>query len=178
MVVLVLDNGVTAMTGHQPHPGSGFNAIGGEARRIPVEDVARGVGVDSVYVAEAFNPRDVEAKALSALRDVGEGKVSVVVARGPCILMAISRARAESISRPSYVVDSSRCRGCMVCYKAFNCPAITPSGDGRITINRALCTGCGVCERICPFNAIKPASYIDERWWNLLGLTTSSVGGG
>ena len=154
MVVLVLDNWVTAMTGHQPHPGSGFNAIGGEARRISVEDVARGVGVDSVYVAEAFNPRDVEAKALNALRDVGEGKVSVVVARGPCILMAMSRARAESISRPSYVVDSSRCRGCMVCYKAFNCPAITPSGDGRITINRALCTGCGVCERICPFNAI------------------------
>ncbi len=66
----------------------------------------------------------------------------------------------------------------MVCYKAFNCPAIKPSGDGRITINRALCTGCSVCERICPFNAIKPASYIDERWWNLLGLTTSSVGGG
>jgi len=178
MMVLVLDNGVTAMTGHQPHPGSGFNAMGGEARRIPVEDVARGVGVDSVYVAEAFNPRDVEAKALSALRDVGEGKISVVIARGPCILMAMSRARAESIPRPSYVVDSSRCRGCMVCYKAFNCPAITPSGDGKITINKTLCTGCGVCERICPFNAIKPASYIDERWWNLLGLTTSSVGGG
>ena len=171
MLVLVLDNGVTAMTGHQPHPGSGFNATGGEARRIPVEDVARGVGVDSVYVAEAFNPKDVESKVVKALRDVGEGKVSVVVARGPCMLVALDKARFMGLRRPSYTVDQDKCRGCMVCYKAFNCPAITPNGDGRVVIKRVLCTGCGVCEKICPFNAIKPIGHVDERWWSILGLT-------
>ncbi len=177
MLVLVLDNGVTAMTGHQPHPGSGFNALGGEARRILVEDVARGVGVESVYVAEAFNPRDVEYKVAKALMDVKEGKVSVVVARGPCILVALGKARASGFSRPTYTVDPSRCRGCMVCYKAFNCPAITVNGDGRVVIRGALCSGCGVCEIVCPFNAIKPIGYVDERWWSLLELTGGRRGG-
>ncbi len=171
MIVLVLDNGTTAMTGHQPHPGSGRDALGREARKLVIEDVVKGLGVSRVSVANSFNAREVEAKIREAIRDVVyEGETHVVVARGACILDAVRRASSLKVKRPIYIVDSDKCRACGICYKAFNCPAIMPGEDGRVSINASLCVGCGVCEQVCPFNAIRVLEPGDPEWGRILGM--------
>ncbi|MDM7275520.1 MAG: indolepyruvate ferredoxin oxidoreductase subunit alpha [Thermoprotei archaeon] len=171
MVILVLDNGTTAMTGHQPHPGSGRDALGREARRLTIEDVVRGLGVSRVSVADSFDTREVEAKISEAIRDVMyRGETHVVIARGACILDAMRMASSLKVKRPIYVVESDKCRACGICYRAFNCPAITPGEDGRVAINASLCTGCGVCEQVCPFKAIRVLEPGDPKWSKILGM--------
>ncbi|MEB3779442.1 MAG: indolepyruvate ferredoxin oxidoreductase subunit alpha [Desulfurococcales archaeon] len=168
-LLLILDNGTTAMTGHQPHPGTGITARGTRGKAVRIEDVVKAVGVDYVVVVNSFNVDEVEDGLVKALRYVGDrGKPAVVVARGSCILTAIPEARRRGVRYPVYEVVYDKCTACGVCYRAFNCPAITVRRDGKAEINPVLCTGCGVCAQICPFDAFKPVEKPSKEWINLL----------
>jgi len=169
LLVVVLDNHTTAMTGHQPHPGVGVDAEGREAPRVGIEEAARGLGVEKVLVADAFTVRDSEEKLVEALRYVTENRrPALVVARGACILVALQEARRAGIRPPVYEVDPEKCTGCGVCYRAFNCPAIMKAEDGKAVIDPALCTGCGECAQICPFGAFRPAEEPPREWHVLM----------
>lgn len=169
LLILVLNNNATAMTGHQPHPGVGLNAWGEETRSITIEEAARGLGVEKVVTVNAFSIRDSEKGLVEALRYVvEERKPSVVVANGACILVALQNARKLKIKPPTYYVDETKCTGCGVCYTAFNCPAIIRQENGKATVDPSLCTGCGVCMQVCPFNAFKPVKEPEPEWSRIM----------
>ncbi|MCE4627574.1 MAG: indolepyruvate ferredoxin oxidoreductase subunit alpha [Desulfurococcales archaeon] len=169
MLVVVLDNRTTAMTGHQPHPGIGVTARGEPGYSIDIVDAARGLGVEYVKVIDAFNIKEGEEEFYKALEYVKkEGKPALVVARGACILLAIANARRMGVKYTVYTVDLDKCTACGLCYKAFNCPAIYPGDDGKARIDPLLCTGCGECAQICPFDAFHPVEEPPEEWLRIM----------
>ncbi len=168
MLVLVMDNRVTAMTGEQPDPGTGLNAVGEPAPAIKIEEVAKGIGVEKVVV---FDPYDTK-EAFKALREaleyiIKERKPAVAVAKRACALLIDRMARRRGIRTPKYQVKLDACTACGVCYNAFTCPAISVRDDGKAYILEDLCTGCGVCAQICPFNAIVKVEEGDKEWEDL-----------
>ena len=168
LLAIVLDNHTTAMTGHQPHPGTGSRADGRSAPRIDPEQIARGLGVE-VYSVDAFDVKGLDEALANALSKVlKEKKPVVVVARGACILVALSEARRKRLRIPPYRVVEDRCKGCGICYNVFACPAIARRKDGKAEIDPALCTGCSVCAQVCPFNAIAPAGEPDPEWHKIM----------
>lgn len=152
VTVVVLDNQTTAMTGHQPHPGTGVLAGGTEGTRVLIEEVAKGVGVKHVSVVDPFNYKE----ALKAIKEAIEfNGPSLVVSRSPCALIIVREKRRRGEPIVPYHVDKSKCVGCFVCINAFGCPAITRDEDGKAKILSYLCTGCGFCTNVCPVGAIK-----------------------
>jgi len=168
LLVLVMDNRVTAMTGEQPNPSTGLNAMGEPARSIPIEDIARGVGVEKIVV---FDPYDVKS-ASNALREalryvVERRRPAVAIARRACSLYIDRISRRRGVVSPLYTVIEDKCTACGVCYNAFTCPAIMVRDDGKAWIDPDLCTGCGVCAQICPFNAIVKVREGSPEWYKL-----------
>ncbi len=169
LLVIVLDNHTTAMTGHQPHPGTGIRATGEPGRAMSIESVAREVGVEKILVADPFDVKDSEAKLLEALRYVKENKKpAVLVAKGACILVALRTAYRMGVKPVAYKVNLDKCTGCGICYTVFNCPAIHRRSDKKAEIDPALCTGCGVCAQICPFNAFEPVAEPNPEWFKIM----------
>ena len=161
MLVIVLDNRVTAMTGAQPHPGTGYYGTGESAPLIDIGSVARGVGVDFVVKFDPYNIPEAEKRLLEALEYVKNNrKPAVAIAVRACALLIDSIARRKNIERPLYTIDLEKCTGCGICYNAFSCPAIIPLEDGKAVIDSSLCVGCGECSHTCPYNAI----YIEKPW--------------
>ena len=174
ILVIVLDNRVTAMTGHQPNPSTGFTAMGEKTVVVPAERIASAMGVEFVKVVDPFNIEETE-KVIEEAMDYVErnGLPALIVSRRLCALVAVRNARRRGIDIPRYVVDEDRCRACGICYTRFACPAIRPRDpekDRRAFIDPELCTGCGVCVSVCPFNAIKPLdpskakAFLEEVW--------------
>ena len=146
IVLVVLDNSTTAMTGHQPHPGTGVTMMGDVTQSISIEKVLEGIGVKRIVTADPLNL----AEAVKGVEDVMEEKgVRAVIFRSPCIAVA----KASS----SYMVEESRCTSCARCIRKLGCPAITRK-EGRVYIEPSLCFGCGVCTQVCKFEAIKEVS--------------------
>lgn len=142
IVLVVLDNSTTAMTGHQPHPGTGKTIMGDVAARISIRKILEGIGVEQIYEADPLRLKEaVEAVEKAA---AGTG-VRAVIFRSPCI----------AVTKPgtTYQVNVETCRKCKVCVKELGCPAIVTDGDG-VRIDPALCYGCGICAQVCPFDAI------------------------
>ncbi|MHC1626075.1 MAG: indolepyruvate ferredoxin oxidoreductase subunit alpha [Methanoculleaceae archaeon] len=144
MTVVILDNRITAMTGHQPNPVTGYNATGTGTPPVSLEAVCRACGVQYVRTVD---PYDYYA-AIEALKEAQDRSgVRVIISSQPCVI----KARSAGIRRGTYRVDPDRCTSCMVCVR-FGCPAIEFGPDGaRIT---DLCSGCGVCAQLCPSGAI------------------------
>jgi len=140
--VIILDNSTVAMTGHQPTPGSGKNALGEQTKIIELADVARSLGIDNV---EIVDPYDVEEtrKVIKGVLDY-RGP-SVIISRRPCPLLVKGGPKREILEQ---------CNGCGVCVEQFGCPAISLTSE-RAEIDPTLCFGCGVCEIICPFDVIR-----------------------
>ena len=169
MLVVVLDNRTTAMTGHQPHPGVGVTASGQPGVELDIAQAARGLGVEYVKVIDAFNIKEGEKEFYEALRYVKEKKKpALVVARGACILLAIANARRKGVKYTVYRVNLDKCTACGLCYRAFNCPAIYADSDGKARIDPLLCTGCGECAQICPFDAFEPVDEVSEEWLKIM----------
>jgi len=147
ITVIVLDNGTIAMTGHQPHPGSGETATGEKVKPILIEDIAKAVGVKFVKVVDPYDLKETTDVLVEALKFEG---VSVVVARRLCAILA---ARRKLTGPPCYV-DPDTCTGCRTCILQLGCPSLVWEGE-KTVIDADTCTGCGVCIQVCPYNAIK-----------------------
>lgn len=141
--IIVLDNRTTAMTGHQDHPGTGRTLQGDVTRAISIEDIGRACGIERVCVV---NPYDLESTLKAIDDDVNSDEPSLIVSRAPCPLR--ERRRVGAVRE----IDADRCKGCKICLK-IACPAIELSAD-KPQINEIFCGGCGICEQICPAEAI------------------------
>ncbi len=142
MTLVVLDNSTTAMTGHQPHPGTGHTMMGEVVAKVNIEAVLQGIGVTAV---ETVNPLDL-AKSIEVVRKMaGLPGVKAIIFKYPCIAIAKPEGKMA--------VDIDKCVGCRKCIREIGCPGLIIR-DGQVTIDESLCTGCGLCSQICPFEAI------------------------
>lgn len=148
LTVVILDNSTTAMTGHQPHPGTGRTMMGAAVQSVSIESVLRGIGLSTV---ETVNPLELEQAVRTVRRVSSEPGVKAIIFRSPCVVLA--RPQAKS------VIDSSVCVGCKRCVHELGCPALVPV-EGKVRIDATLCTGCTLCEQICPFGAIEGGERI------------------
>ena len=144
---IVLDNSTTAMTGHQPHPGTGETMMGDVAEGISIEGILRGIGLQFV---ETVNPLEHEKAVETVKRAAGQPGVKAIIFKYPCI--------AKSRKRPALQVDQEKCIGCTKCIREIGCPALVRL-DGEVRIDAGLCTGCGLCGQICPVQAIGGAEH-------------------
>ena len=143
MVAVILDNHSTAMTGHQPNPSTGRNAMGEVAEVIDIEAVLKGLGVKEVLTAD---PLDLPAAIETVKKAADLPGVSAVIFRSPCI--AVCRPK------PLLTVDAARCIGCRKCIRELGCPALMVNADKTVRIDASLCYGCGICAYVCPTGAI------------------------
>ncbi|MDP7111911.1 MAG: thiamine pyrophosphate-dependent enzyme [Myxococcota bacterium] len=156
MVLVLLDNDITAMTGMQPTPGTGGLANGEQGHKIPLERLVSGCGVDFIEIVDPYDHEeftDVLKRADGYVRG-DEGTVAVIIARHPCVLYD----RQGPIAHLD--VDQEACNGCYLCVTHFECPAIVPQNqdaerkkDRFVTIDRSLCIDCGTCAPACPRGA-------------------------
>ncbi|MCR4717965.1 MAG: indolepyruvate ferredoxin oxidoreductase subunit alpha [Lachnospiraceae bacterium] len=145
MTLIVLDNSTTAMTGHQPHPGTGRTMMGDIVNKISIEAVLKGIGVE---VVKTVDPLDYEL-AVDTVKEVANlPGVKAIIFKSPCI----------AIVKPNepYKVCQGDCINCKRCINEIGCPAIFID-NGKVTIDNSLCTGCGLCSKICPVTAIRKA---------------------
>lgn len=142
MVLIVLDNSTTAMTGHQPHPGTGHTMMGEIVAKVSIEAVLRGIGLTTV---ETINPLDLEASVDCVKRVAAEPGVKAIIFKSPCI--AITKP-----DKPLHV-KTETCINCKKCIRELGCPAIVIH-DGQVQIDSSLCTGCTLCSQVCPVHAI------------------------
>ncbi|MDR0493552.1 MAG: 4Fe-4S binding protein [Nitrososphaerota archaeon] len=139
--VIIMDNSIVAMTGHQPTPGSGKTAMGQNAKIINIESLVRALGIEKVITVD---PYDIKATTKALRTTINYEGPSVIIAKRPCPLLA---------PRDIPLKIKDQCRGCRVCTEVFGCPAISQTSN-RAEIDATLCNGCGVCEKVCPFSAI------------------------
>ena len=141
--VIVLDNSITGMTGHQQNPTTGKNLYGDPAGRVDLEALARAMGINRVRVVDPYNIAECETAVKEEL-EVEEP--SLIISRRPCALLK------EVKHNPPLVVDQDKCKSCKMCMK-IGCPAISMKG-GKAKIDATLCVGCGVCSHMCKFGAL------------------------
>ncbi len=142
MTLIVLDNSTTAMTGHQPHPGTGKTMMGEVSNKISIRKVLEGIGVS--YIAQV-NPFDFQLAVETVKEAADQDGVSAVIFQAPCIAVA----KPEK----AYHIDEN-CIKCSKCMTKLGCPAISRQ-DGKVVIDKELCYGCGLCTYVCPVDAIK-----------------------
>ncbi|MBP3402143.1 MAG: indolepyruvate ferredoxin oxidoreductase subunit alpha [Clostridia bacterium] len=141
--VIIVDNSITGMTGHQQNPTTGYNIKGDPATKIDLEALCHALGIKRVRVVD---PYDLAATEAAITEEIAVNEPSVIISRRPCALLKYVKAK------PSLVVDSEKCRSCKMCMK-IGCPAISMK-DGKAKIDSTLCVGCGVCKQMCKFDAI------------------------
>ncbi len=143
IILVVLDNSTTAMTGHQPHPGTGKTMMGGISEKVSIEKVLLAMGVSYVTTVNPFHRKE-------ALRAVEEAAacdgVRAVIFQAPCI--AVTKPAA------GFSVNQDKCIQCKKCIRDLGCPAIVVE-DGRVMIEPSLCYGCTLCAQVCPAKAIE-----------------------
>jgi indolepyruvate ferredoxin oxidoreductase alpha subunit len=163
--VIILDNGTTAMTGAQEHPGTGKTLQGQAAPKLDLKALCRAIGVEHVYTV---NPHDQAETGAVLRRELAREAPSVVIAKASCVLLPEHRAER----RPTYEVLTELCNGCKACGQ-LGCPAIEwlpltpeeataagkkPTQKGIVRINRLLCDGCNLCPEVCKMRAMVEAA--------------------
>ncbi len=148
--VIILDNSITGMTGHQHNPTTGFTISGEPTRQVDLEMLAKAVGVERVVVADPFDLKEFEEVVA---KEVKADEPSVIISQRPCALLKC--VRYEGRRR-----INDKCKKCGNCLK-IGCPAIVDRGD-KIEINGALCVGCKLCTKVCKFKAIEKAGDDNE----------------
>ena len=147
--LVIMDNGTTAMTGHQPHPGVDTEAIGDSTRHVDIETVVRGLGVQHVTTIKPFKSRAAIAAVKEAVEFDG---VSVIISQELCPLFA---RRVAPKPKRAFQVNPDKCKKHFDCIQKVACPAMYYDG-GQVYINELQCIGCALCAQTCPENAILP----------------------
>ena len=142
IIVVILDNSTTAMTGNQPHPGMGITMMNTRPPKISMEKIINAIGVSALIKVNPFNQKAAKEAVENLMAQKG---VRVLLFEAPCIYISKNDKRCD--------IDIKKCTGCKVCILKLGCPAIGFSG-GKAVINSALCTGCGLCADMCPTDAI------------------------
>lgn len=141
--VIILDNSITGMTGHQQNPTTGYNLKGDPCTKIDLESLCRAVGIRRVRVVD---PYDMDACQTAIQEELAAKEPSVIISRRPCALL-------KYVKHPGPIcADTEKCKGCKACMN-IGCPAISME-DGKVKIDTTLCVGCGVCEQLCKFGAL------------------------
>ncbi len=142
--VLILDNSITGMTGHQQNPTTGFTLKGDPTTKVNLEKLCEAVGITNISVVDPFDVKKLEETVKA---EIAKDEPSVIIVRRPCALL-------KNVKYNNNVtVDSDKCVGCKMCMK-IGCPAITMR-NGKMEINKTLCNNCGLCTEICKLGAIK-----------------------
>lgn len=149
ITLCILDNSTTAMTGHQPHPGTGVTMMGDIVNKISIEKILTAVGVEPVITVDPFNQKE----SIAAVKKASEAKgVSAVIFKAPCIAVA---QKLGYKPQAKMTVDETKCIGCRKCISELGCPALVFKADKKKAfIESSLCTGCTLCAQVCPVKAI------------------------
>ena len=142
MTLVVLDNSTTAMTGHQPHPGTGRTMMGEVVSKVSIEAVLKGCGVEHVVTVD---PLDLDAAVEAVKEAAGKKGVKAIIFKQPCAVLVKPEKALH--------VDNDSCIDCRMCIREIGCPGLIVK-DGRVAIDDTLCTGCSLCSQICPVGAI------------------------
>lgn len=141
--VIILDNSITGMTGHQQNPTTGYNLKGDPCTKIDLESLCRAVGIKRVRVVD---PYDLAACDAAVKEELAADEASVIISRRPCALL-------KYVKHPGPITaDTEKCVGCKSCMK-IGCPAISVV-EGKVKLDNTLCTGCGVCGQLCKFDVL------------------------
>ena len=148
--VIIVDNSITGMTGHQQNPTTGLNIKGDPAAKIDLEALCHSVGIRRVQVVDPYDLKQCDAVLKEEL---AANEPSVIISRRPCALLKTVKHKAPLI------VNADKCKGCRSCMR-IGCPAISFK-DGKARIDQTLCVGCGVCTQLCAFNAFESTAKED-----------------
>ncbi|MBQ1913622.1 MAG: indolepyruvate ferredoxin oxidoreductase subunit alpha [Selenomonadaceae bacterium] len=140
--IIILDNSITGMTGHQQNPTTGFNIKGDPAGKIDLEALCRAMGFRRVRVVD---PYDLKACDAAIAEELAAEEASVIISRRPCALLKKVKHKAP------LAVDKEKCIGCKSCMRV-GCPAISMK-DGKAVVDTTQCVGCGICSQLCPKQA-------------------------
>ena len=143
--VIILDNSITGMTGHQDNPTTGYTIRKEETKQVNLVALCKSIGIENVVVADPFDVKNFEKVVKEELEREAP---SVIVAQRPCALLPPMR---KKYSGHCHITD--KCKKCKMCMK-LGCPAISVEG-GEVKIDRTQCNGCGLCRNVCPFDAIE-----------------------
>ena len=146
-VVIILDNSITGMTGHQQNPTTGYTIKGDPTSAVNLEALCHAIGINRVRVVD---PYDLPAVQQALKEELAAEEPSVIISRRPCALLKYVK------HKPALTVNADSCIGCKACL-GIGCPAISIR-DGKACIDRTQCVGCGVCESLCPKKAIGGAA--------------------
>ena len=141
--VIIVDNSITGMTGHQQNPTTGYNIKGDPAAKVDLESLCKALGINRVRVVD---PYDLKACDTAVKEELAAEEPSVIISRRPCVLLKSVKLEAP------LTVDNDKCRSCKRCM-TLGCPAISMK-DGKAKVDATLCVGCGVCKQLCAFDAI------------------------
>jgi indolepyruvate ferredoxin oxidoreductase alpha subunit len=147
--MIVLDNRTTAMTGHQPNPGTGRNFGGVSTEPVDIAKLVEGIGVGFVKTADPYDIKSMRKTVEEALDYDG---TAVVIAKRACPL---ELKKQKALVRKTCTVDQSKCVKCYTCLKSVACPALIKKSDGSLTVDTVQCIGCGMCSNVCPKGALE-----------------------
>ncbi|NLM74876.1 MAG: indolepyruvate ferredoxin oxidoreductase subunit alpha [Clostridiaceae bacterium] len=149
--VIILDNSITGMTGHQDNPTTGYTIKGEPTKQVDLKKLCEAIGIERVRICDPF---DLEEFEKVVKEEVSVDEPSVIIAQRPCALLK-SVKHSDPLS-----IDMNKCKMCRMCMR-LGCPAIVDRGD-HLEINTALCVGCDLCSKVCRFDAIEKAGVSNE----------------
>ena len=142
--VIIVDNSITGMTGHQQNPTTGLTLKGDPAAKVSLEKVCEAIGINRVRVVD---PYDLKQCDTALKEELAASEPSVIISRRPCALLKYVK------HKPALMVDESKCIGCKMCMN-IGCPAISME-NGKAKVDATQCVGCGVCQQLCKLGALK-----------------------
>ncbi|MBR5721051.1 MAG: 4Fe-4S binding protein, partial [Clostridia bacterium] len=143
--VIVLDNSITGMTGHQQNPATGITLKGDMTTAVDLEALCKAVGINRVRVVD---PQEIDVVEKAVREELEADEPSVIIARRPCVMIK------KAVINPPYRIDPEKCKKCKMCMK-IGCPSLSVNPEnGTVRVDATLCVGCGLCKKLCKFGAI------------------------